>query len=57
MGGSTESGPWQDSVNVADLKAVVGVRITATVTRDNAKSVQTSIVRLRNSPKKVFTTS
>jgi hypothetical protein len=57
MGGSTESVPWQDSVNVADLKAVVGVRITATVTRDNAKSVQTSIVRLRNSPKKVFTTS
>ncbi|HSI72112.1 MAG TPA: type II secretion system protein [Fimbriimonas sp.] len=57
MGGSTDTLAWQDSVTGSDLKAIMAVKITATVTRDYAKSVQTSIVRLRNSPKKVFTTS
>jgi type II secretory pathway component PulJ len=57
MGGTTDSLAWQDSVAREELKAIVAVKITATVARDNVISAQSSVVRLRNSPKKVFTTS
>jgi type II secretory pathway pseudopilin PulG len=55
---SQDTYTWLNTVTTAaNMKAIVAVKITATVERDGATSVQTSIVRLRNSPKKVFTTS
>jgi hypothetical protein len=54
---SPDSYVWLDSVTGEELKAVVAVKITATVQRDNVQSVQSSVVRLRNSPKKLYSTS
>ncbi len=57
MAASTDSLKWLNEVPAESLQSVVAVRITATISRDDLSSVQSSIVRLRNSPKKVFGTS
>ena len=57
MNSSTESLVWLDAVPSESLAAIVAVKITASIERDAVSSVQSSVVRLRNSPKKVFTTN
>jgi len=54
---SPELMTWYTSVSSSSLPAIIAVRVTATVTRDNVTSVQSTVVRLRNSPKKNYSTS
>ncbi len=48
---------WVDTVTGNDLKSILAVQITASVTREGITIVQSSLVRTRNSPKKNYTTS
>jgi type II secretory pathway pseudopilin PulG len=57
MNASSDAYVWLDTVPATSLPAIVAVKITATVTRDDVSSIQSSIVRLRNSPKKVYSTN
>ncbi len=44
---------WVSSVTGSDLKSITAVKVTATVTRGGLSGTYTTIVRMRNSPKKV----
>jgi type II secretory pathway pseudopilin PulG len=53
---NAEAYTWLDSLSNAEMPSLVAVKITATIVRDGLTSTQSSIVRLRNSPKKTFGT-
>lgn len=52
MTSSPDSATWVSSVSGSDLKGLIAVRVTATVSRGGLTGNYSTVVRLRNSPKK-----